>query len=52
MGDRDEMRNLETGAVAAVSEVTAVHLDKRAHKSCPFPHAIRASAAARLSGEC
>jgi acyl-CoA thioester hydrolase len=47
---RHEMRNLETGAVTAVSEVTAVHLDKRAHKSCPFPDAIRASAAARLSG--
>ena len=51
MGDRGEMRNLGTGPVAAVSEVTAVHLDRRAHKSCPFPDSIRASAAARLSGD-
>ena len=34
---RHEMRNIETGTVAAVSEITSVHLDKQAHKSCEFP---------------
>jgi len=41
---RHEMRNIESGAVAAVSEITAVHLDKHAHKSCPLPEAVRRSA--------
>ena len=39
-----EMRNIETGAVAAVSEITSVHLDKHAHKSCPLPPNVRAAA--------
>src|SRR5438094_476860 len=30
---RHEMRNIETGAVTAVSDITSVHLDKQAHKS-------------------
>ncbi len=38
------MRNLETGAVAALCEITAVHLDKREHKACDFPPAIRTAA--------
>lgn len=42
---RHEMRNIETGAVAAISEITSVHLDKKAHKSCPLPPAVRAAAA-------
>jgi acyl-CoA thioester hydrolase len=43
---RHEMRNIETGAVAAISDITSVHLDKQAHKSCPFPAAIRQAAEA------
>ena len=34
---RHEMRNIETGEVAAACEITAVHLDKQGHKSCDFP---------------
>ncbi len=41
---RHEMRNLETGAVAALCDITAVHLDKREHKACDFPLAIRTAA--------
>ena len=48
---RHEMRNIETGAVAAVSEITAVHLDKQAHKSCPLPEAVRKRAEALLAGK-
>lgn len=44
---RHEMRNIETSAVAAVSEITSVHLDKQGHKSMPFPAAVR-DAAGRL----
>ena len=47
---RHEMRNIETGEVAAVCEITAVHLDKQQHKSCEFPPAIRAAAEALLAG--
>lgn len=43
------MYNLERGEVAAVCELTAVHLDKIAHKSCPFPAAVRAAAQALLA---
>ena len=42
-----EMRNGETGEVAAICELTAVHLDRRLRKSCSFGSEIR-SAAARL----
>jgi acyl-CoA thioester hydrolase len=45
---RHEMRNLETGALAAVSDITSVHLDKREHKSLPFPEAVRKAAEALL----
>jgi acyl-CoA thioester hydrolase len=41
---RHEMRNIETGVVAAISEITSVHLDKQAHKSSPLPPAVRAAA--------
>jgi acyl-CoA thioester hydrolase len=47
---RHEMFNLETGVLAATSEITSVHLDKQAHKSCPFPPAVRAAAEALLAG--
>ena len=45
-----EMRNIETGAVAAVSDITSVHLDKQAHKSCALPAAVRQAAEALLAG--
>jgi acyl-CoA thioester hydrolase len=43
-----EMRNIDKGTVAATSEITAVHLDRKARKACPFPAAIRAAAEARV----
>ncbi|HEX8818163.1 MAG TPA: thioesterase family protein, partial [Terriglobales bacterium] len=43
-----EMFNVETGELAALCEITAVHLDRKTRKSCPFPEAIRKSAAARV----
>ena len=39
-----EMRNAETGEVAAVCELTGVHMDRRLRKSCPFPAEIRGAA--------
>jgi acyl-CoA thioester hydrolase len=36
-----EMRNAETGEVAAACEITAVHMDRQARKSAPFTEAIR-----------
>jgi acyl-CoA thioester hydrolase len=39
-----EMRNAETGEIAATCEITAVHLDRGAHKSMPFPPATRETA--------
>jgi acyl-CoA thioester hydrolase len=41
------MRNGETGEVAAVCEITGVHMDREARKSAPFAETIR-RAAARL----
>ncbi|TAN50847.1 MAG: thioesterase [Betaproteobacteria bacterium] len=32
-----EMRNAESGEIAAVCELTGVHIDAVARKSCPFP---------------
>ena len=46
---RHEMRNIESGEVAAVSEITAVHLDKHEHKSCPLPQTIHQRAGALLA---
>jgi acyl-CoA thioester hydrolase len=43
-----EMRNLDTGKIAATTELVAVHLDRQTRKSCPFPPAIRAAIEARL----
>ena len=39
-----EMRNAETGEIAAVCELTGVHMDRQLRKSCAFPDAIRAAA--------
>jgi len=44
-----EMRNAETGEIAATCEITAVHLDRQAHKSIPLPSAIRETAAKHLA---
>ena len=48
------MYNVERGEVAASSEITAVHLDKVAHKASPFPAAVREKAQAllRATGVC
>jgi acyl-CoA thioester hydrolase len=43
-----EMRNAETGELAATCEITAVHLDREAHKSTPFPPAVRETAVKHL----
>ena len=37
-----EMRNEETGEISAVTVLTAVHIDTRTRKSCPFPEEILA----------
>ena len=46
-----EMRNAETGEIAATCEITGVHMDRQARKSAPFEEAVRNTAikAARLS---
>ena len=43
-----EMRNGETGEVAASCEITAVHMDRQLRKSAPFEEAIRTVAAQHL----
>ena len=43
-----EMRNLETDTVAAITELTAVHMNRQTRKSSPLPPAIRSAAEARL----
>jgi len=35
-----EMRNDETGEIAATAEMTGVHLDTVRRKSCPFPEHV------------
>ena len=39
-----EMRNAETGEIAAACEITAVHMDRRARKSAPCADEIRGTA--------
>jgi acyl-CoA thioester hydrolase len=39
-----EMRNAETGEIAATCEITGVHMDRQARKSAAFPEAIRTAA--------
>jgi acyl-CoA thioester hydrolase len=36
-----QMRNAETGEIAATCEITAVHMDRQARKSAPFADTIR-----------
>ena len=43
-----EMRNAETGEIAATSEITAVHLHREEHKSIPLPPSIRETAIKHL----
>ena len=38
---RHEMRNGETGEIAASCEITGVHLDRRTRKSAPFGDLVR-----------
>ena len=38
---RHEMRNAETGEIAATCEITGVHMDRQARKSTAFTPAIR-----------
>jgi acyl-CoA thioester hydrolase len=44
-----EMRNAETGEIAATCEITGVHMDRQARKSAVFPEAIRAAAMRHLA---
>jgi acyl-CoA thioester hydrolase len=44
-----EMRNAETGEIAAISEITGVHMDRQARKSAPFAPDIRNVAMAHLN---
>jgi acyl-CoA thioester hydrolase len=44
-----EMRNGETGEIAAICELTGVHLDRQARKSVAFADAIRRRAATYLA---
>src|ERR1700750_1260956 len=46
---RHEMRNAETGEVAAICETTGVHMDRQARKSVPLTDAIRCAAASCLA---
>ena len=39
-----EMRNADTGEVAALCELTGVHIDTTTRKSCPIPEDIQARA--------
>ena len=47
---RHDMYNIETSSLVASCELNVVHLDKAAHKSCPFPSAVRQKAQALLAG--
>ena len=44
-----EMRNAETREISATCEITAVHLDRQAHKSMPFAPDIREIALKHLN---
>ena len=47
---RHEMRNGETGELAAVTTLVGVHIDTVARKACPFPQEIAARAREQLGG--
>jgi acyl-CoA thioester hydrolase len=42
---RHEMRNAETGEIAAICEITGIHMDRQARKAVAFAEAIRRTAA-------
>jgi acyl-CoA thioester hydrolase len=44
-----EMRNAETGEIAATCEITGVHMDREARKSTAFPETVRAVAMSYLA---
>ena len=44
-----EMRNAETGEIAAICEITGVHMDRHARKSTLFAPAIRETAMKHLA---
>ena len=46
-----EMRNAETGEVAAICEITGVHMDRQARKALPFADEIRQVASRHLAAE-
>jgi acyl-CoA thioester hydrolase len=46
---RHEMRNAETGEIAAICEITAVHMDRQARKSTAFEEVVRRTAAAQIA---
>ena len=46
---RHEMRNAETGEIAASCEITGVHMDRQARKSAAFTDAIRKLAMRQLA---
>jgi acyl-CoA thioester hydrolase len=43
-----EMRDGESGEVAALCELTGVHIDRTTRRSCPFPEAIQSKAEAAM----
>jgi len=44
-----EMRKADTDEVAAITTLTAVHLDKAARRACSFPESVRKKGAALLA---
>jgi acyl-CoA thioester hydrolase len=46
---KHEMRNAETGEIAAICEITGVHMDRQARKSMAFAEAIRKSVESQLA---
>jgi acyl-CoA thioester hydrolase len=46
---RHEMRNAETGEIAASCEITGVHMDRQARKAVAFAEAIRKSVESQLT---
>ena len=46
---RHDMRNGETGDIAAICEFTGVHMDRRARKAVPFTADIRTAALGEIA---
>jgi acyl-CoA thioester hydrolase len=44
-----DMRNVETGEIAAATTLTAVHFDTVARRACAFPDGVREKAGAMLA---